>query len=322
MLALTMLLGLSVSAVSAAPLYTGGEIQPPPAPYCPEGGLLWQQTIDFENLIDPDGLGIPTASEVRFLNNPASPNHVTSYVLPISLPAAFDDAVYVGISEAVAWDGYLARAYSDPSEQQNEQFKVVFLLGGVVQWATGFTPDLADNQISAAWRGELGSALLPNGADTIMLVHWPAENPDTNPNSVVPSSLCIKYKPPKQPGTGTPGYWMNHPDAWPVDEIEIGGKLYSKDLAIAHMKAPVKGNKLLTMFPALVAAKLNVAIGNNASCIAGTIEDADDWMGMYGGHGEKVKANSAAWKDGEPLYIMLDKYNNGYLCAPSRDALE
>jgi len=25
------------------------------------------------------------------------------------------------------------------------------------------------------------------------------------------------------PGTGTPGYWKNHPEAWPVEEITIGG---------------------------------------------------------------------------------------------------
>ena len=29
--------------------------------------------------------------------------------------------------------------------------------------------------------------------------------------------------PPCSPGTGTPGYWMNHPDAWPVEGIVIGG---------------------------------------------------------------------------------------------------
>ena len=33
----------------------------------------------------------------------------------------------------------------------------------------------------------------------------------------------------------------------------------------------------------------------------------------------RVKANSDAWDVGEPLYLMLDDYNNGYLCAPHRD---
>ena len=112
---------------------------------------------------------------------------------------------------------------------------------------------------------------------------------------------------------------MNHPDAWPVDEIEIGGKIYTKAEAIALMKAPVKGNKWNTMFPALVSAKLNVLAGNDDSCIADTIAAADAWMVGK----TTVKAKDAAWKAGEPLYKMLDKYNNGELaCAVSRDALE
>jgi hypothetical protein len=126
----------------------------------------------------------------------------------------------------------------------------------------------------------------------------------------------------KQPGTGTPGYWMNHPEAWPVDEIMVGGETYTRDEAIEYMKMPVKGDKTLTMFPALVAAKLNVLIGNDDSCIADTIADADLWMATYGPVGSGVEGNSNAWKIGEPLYETLDDYNNGLLCAPSRDQFE
>ncbi len=124
-----------------------------------------------------------------------------------------------------------------------------------------------------------------------------------------------------QPGTGTPGYWKNHPEAWPVEEITIGGETYSKEEAIEAMKAPVKGDKTLTLFPALVAAKLNVLIGNCDSCIADTIVDADAWMATYP-LGSGVAGSSDAWKCGEPLYCKLDAYNNGFLCAPSRDVVE
>ena len=74
------------------------------------------------------------------------------------------------------------------------------------------------------------------------------------------------------------------------------------------------------MFGALVAAKLNVLIGNPSSCIEDTIADADDWMAAYGPVGSGVRAKSDAWQvDGESLYEMLDDYNNGLLCAPSRE---
>ena len=125
------------------------------------------------------------------------------------------------------------------------------------------------------------------------------------------------------PGTGTPGYWKNHPKAWPVDEITIGDETYNVTEAIAIMNMPDKKDKTITMFRALVAAKLNVWIGNDDSCIADTITAADAWMGTYGPEsGVKAGGKDSPWRTGEPLSTTLGLYNNGDLCAPSRDDLE
>jgi hypothetical protein len=88
------------------------------------------------------------------------------------------------------------------------------------------------------------------------------------------------------------------------------------------MQDPVRRDKTFTMFPALVAAKLNVLVGNDDSCIADIITAADAWMAAYGPVGSGVAGSSMAWQEGEYLYLELDDYNNGFLCAPSRDALE
>ena len=120
-----------------------------------------------------------------------------------------------------------------------------------------------------------------------------------------------------QPGTGTPGYWKNHPEAWPVAGITIGGHYYSKVDAIAWLKKVGK-DKTTTMFSSLVSAKLNLLIGNNVSCISGTIPAADAWMATYP-VGSDVAGSSPAWTVGEPLHQTLDNYNNGRLCAPHRD---
>jgi hypothetical protein len=121
------------------------------------------------------------------------------------------------------------------------------------------------------------------------------------------------------PGTGTPGYWKNHPEAWPVDEITIGGLVYTRAEAISFMMDPVAGDKTFTMFPALVSAKLNVLAGNDDTCIADTIAAADAWMASYP-VGSGVEGSSPAWKEGEPLYEDLDLYNNGDLgCVFPRD---
>jgi hypothetical protein len=124
--------------------------------------------------------------------------------------------------------------------------------------------------------------------------------------------------PTAQPGTGTPGYWKNHPEAWPVS-VTVGGITYLRDDAIALFDKVAK-DKTYTMFSSLVAAKLNVYhLQNDGSCVSSTISAADEWMQKYGPVGSGVHAASYAWKVGEPLHRLMDNYNNGMLCAPHRD---
>jgi hypothetical protein len=127
------------------------------------------------------------------------------------------------------------------------------------------------------------------------------------------------FKPPvTQPGTGTPGYWKNHPEAWPVSSITVGGVSYTRDQAIAWLDSVGK-DRTITMFSSLVSAMLNVKIGNDDSCVASTIAAANKWMATYGPVGSNVHASSYAWKVGEPLHRQMDNYNNGMLCAPHRN---
>lgn len=133
------------------------------------------------------------------------------------------------------------------------------------------------------------------------------------PSTWTPGEFC-------QNGTGTPGYWKNHPEAWPFDSIVIGGETYTKTEAIAFMEENNSKDVTYIMFRSLVAAKLNVLVGNDASCITATITIADAWMVTHGPVGSGVKAGgkNSPWRTGEPLYLQLDAYNNGYLCAPHR----
>src|SRR5262249_18701556 len=119
------------------------------------------------------------------------------------------------------------------------------------------------------------------------------------------------------PGNGTLGYWKNHPSAWPVSQITIGGVTYSETQAINWMSTPSSGDKTIDLFKQLVAAKLNVLAGNASSCISDTITAADNWLSTYP-LGSKVSGGSAAWATGGPLQTKLDNYNNGLLCAPHR----
>ena len=155
---------------------------------------------------------------------------------------------------------------------------------------------------------EVDSDVDPTTGKTACITLEPGEEDLT-----VDAGLC---PPSDGPGTGTIGYWKNHPEAWPVDEIEMGGVTYSKADAIAIMKTPIKGDKWLNMFNQLLAAKLNVMIGNDSSCVASEIEEADEWLGDTAGD-RPISARSSLWKD--ELHNYLDDYNNGNLCAPHRD---
>jgi hypothetical protein len=117
------------------------------------------------------------------------------------------------------------------------------------------------------------------------------------------------------PGTGTPGFWKNHPNAWPVSTITVGGVTYTKQQAINKMNGGKGGNAYDILFFQLIAAKLNVLAGNASSCIASTIAAADSWLIA---NGPATKTSSNAWKTGEPLKNTLEAYNSGLLCAPHR----
>lgn len=165
-----------------------------------------------------------------------------------------------------------------------------------------------------------GEGFTPACGDRDILVLVPvAQGCDLNTTStdMISQAIIIEIPVPCGPGTGTPGYWMNHPDAWPVNSVTVGNTTFTKAEAIALMKAPTKKDMRYVLFAALVSAKLNIFIGNEGSCVEDVITLADAWWVVNGG--SPVAASSAAWKTAEPYSTTLDDYNNGLLCAPHRD---
>jgi len=133
-----------------------------------------------------------------------------------------------------------------------------------------------------------------------------------------PTSFGFFTSSASNPGTGTPGYWKNHPEAWPVSSITVGGVTYTKATAIMWL-GKVGKDKTTTMFSSLVPAILNGLIGNDTSCVSTAIAAGHAWMATYGPVGSGVTGGSYAWSVGEPTHQTLDAYNNGQLCAPHRN---
>ncbi|MCK6370209.1 MAG: hypothetical protein L6Q83_02590 [Gammaproteobacteria bacterium] len=107
---------------------------------------------------------------------------------------------------------------------------------------------------------------------------------------------------PSQP-PHTIGYWKNHPEAWGVTSMTICGNTLNQTELISVLSAPPRGDVTIIMAKQLIAARLNVAVGN--SCPLTT--DAEAWLCSHGGIG----ASRKQWDGGEEIKDALDAFNNG-----------
>ncbi|WP_400193254.1 hypothetical protein [Hymenobacter sp. B81] len=115
--------------------------------------------------------------------------------------------------------------------------------------------------------------------------------------------------PPSGQCTRTQGYWKNHPDAWPVSSLTLGGISYSKAELITILKTPVRSNGLIALAYQLIAAKLNVIKGTDPTPIAASITLADN---MFIGKDLRTSPQpSASTSSTSTLVGLLDDYNNG-----------
>ena len=75
----------------------------------------------------------------------------------------------------------------------------------------------------------------------------------------------------------TQGFWKNHPDAWPVNSLTLGGQTYTKAELITILETPPShGNAALILAHQLIAAELNVINGCIPSAqVVQAIADAD-----------------------------------------------
>ena len=109
--------------------------------------------------------------------------------------------------------------------------------------------------------------------------------------------------------TFTIGYWKNHTDVWPPGNLTLGTVVYTPAQLLSILNQPVAGNGLVSLAQQLIAAKLNIANGADATSIAATITAADNLIGGLVvppvGGGFLAPATTSA------LTQALDDYNNG-----------
>jgi hypothetical protein len=84
---------------------------------------------------------------------------------------------------------------------------------------------------------------------------------------------------PGQNCTYTQGYWKNHPDVWPVQNLMLGAVSYNASQLLQVLNRPAQGNGLVILAHQLIASKLNIANGANPAAVQQSIIDADSMIG-------------------------------------------
>ncbi len=114
----------------------------------------------------------------------------------------------------------------------------------------------------------------------------------------------------------TQGYWKNHPGAWPVNSLVIGGHTYTKAELLNIFGTPPRGNASIILIHQLIAAMLNVANGSS-NVIQPVIDAANAALQQYG---LNVRAGTTAGNLMTGLADQLDQYNNNNTnCSGPRD---
>ncbi len=116
----------------------------------------------------------------------------------------------------------------------------------------------------------------------------------------------------------TPGYWKNHPDAWGVSALTLGGTTYDAACLDGVLDMRTRGDIRVKLFHHLIAAKLNLIAGTDPGPIASTIADADAYLATVVADCGSMQLSGdrpqGAEKDlVEALLTTLDLYNNNEL---------
>ena len=157
----------------------------------------------------------------------------------------------------------------------------------------------------------------------------PTGSPSGTPSATPSPSATATVTPSGTPSatatpSGTPGvcvrgqgYWKNHPEAWPVTELQLGTVTYTQQQLLDILHEPVRGNGLLILAHQLIAAKLNIVAGADPTCIEETIAEADALIGDL--VIPPVGNGYLRPRDAAPLAGILGRFNEGGMCAPSCD---
>jgi uncharacterized delta-60 repeat protein len=110
------------------------------------------------------------------------------------------------------------------------------------------------------------------------------------------------------------GFWKNNPASWPVDSLMLGSQSYTKNELLALLKTSTQTDASIILARQLIAARLNIENGSDATPVSPTIIDADALLSSFSGKlPYKVKPSSSTGGAMTAYAAVLHDYNNGLL---------
>jgi hypothetical protein len=107
------------------------------------------------------------------------------------------------------------------------------------------------------------------------------------------------------------GFWKTHPDAWPVDELELGDDSYAMAELLELLWTPPRGDASLILAHQLIAAELNVAAGVDPGEAATAIEEAHALLDRPGRLPLGVRPSSPDGRSMTRVAEILTAFNEG-----------
>lgn len=115
-------------------------------------------------------------------------------------------------------------------------------------------------------------------------------------------------------------YWGQHPAAWPLASVQIGGQVYTRSQLLPLLRSSVRSDASLVLARQMIAAMLNTAYGSDPRPICGDLAQANRTLAGFSGKlPYRVNVSSSAGGAMVRLSTRLSSYNRGMLtgdCLP------
>lgn len=172
---------------------------------------------------------------------------------------------------------------------------------GGLSGALSATADALGAEVPVCWEA-------PDCADTEALVTVTSDSGTWSATFDLPEDLCSAGS--EGGCTLTQGYWQNHEEDWPVDELTLGGRVYSRDALLDLLDRATRGDRSLQLAHQLIAARLNEERGADTSALGTTMDDVDTWLAAHD-DGDGLPFGTRSWDGAEAWHDSLDAFNNG-----------